>query len=487
MRRLFFAALALVAIALIAGCGSSKKSAASSPVIQTLSYFPPSAPFVLTVPTDPQSPGIKNAKALQQRFPAVALAQTALFARLAQIGINYNKQIKPLFGNPFAIGVLSIQSGASSQSPFLGVWVTKNGGDLAALVKKLGAGLQSTGSHDGAKLYQSGGQALAIDGPTLLIARTAQDINAALDRHQNSGGFTSAEYSRLTSGIGNAGLIQMFGDVTHALAMPSAAQGRRVPWVAAIKGYGASIDLSASGLAMQFHLDTTGRSLTPSQLPVASGSTQPGVAGTAPIQMGLRNLIQPIHFIEAAVQSADAKQYATFTKKVGRLKARTGFDLNAFVAMLTGTFDVSSDTKTTLARVGVSDPASVSAMLKKLAAAPSLAFSKGTRVVALGGGLYDVREASGTELTLGVAGDQLLVGKATPAQLRAFARAPDTDVPGASGSLAFRIGIQDLLHLVGKTAPTPAAQQYLKLLGDVTGSVSATPSGVNGTAKLAIK
>jgi hypothetical protein len=487
MRRPLFAALALVAIVLIAGCGSSKKSAASSPVLQTLSYFPSGAPFVLTVPTDPQSPGIKNAKALQQRFPAVALAQTAVFAQLARIGLNYNKQIKPLFGNPFAIGVLSVQSGASTQSPFLGVWVTKNGSDLAAVVKKLGAALQSTGTHDGAKLYQSGGQALAIDGPTLLIARTAQDIDAALDRHRNGGGFTSAEYSRLTSGIGNAGLVQMFGDVTQALSMPSAAQARRIPWVAAIKGYGASINLSASGLSMQFHLDTTGRSLTSSQLPVASGSTQPGVAATAPIQMGLRNLIQPIHFLEAAVQSADPKQYATFTKKVGQLKARTGFDLNAFVAMLTGTLDVSSDTKTTVARVGVSDPASVGAMLKKLTAAPALAFSKGTQVVPLGGGFYDVREPSNTELTMGVSGDQLLIGKATPAQLRAFARAPDTDVPGASGSLVFRVAIRDLLHLAVKSAPSPAAQQYLKLLGDVTGSVSATPSGLNGTAKLAIK
>ena len=394
MRRLLLAALALGAIAFIAGCGSSKRSAASNPTVQTLSYFPSGSPFVMTVPTDPQSPGVKNTRALEQRFPTAAVLQTALFARLAKLGIDYNKQIKPLFGNPFAVGLLSAQSGYGAQTPFLGVWVTRNAGDLTAIVKKLGPGLQSTGSHDGAKLYASGGQALAIDGPTLLLARTSQDITAALDRHRSGGGFTAAQYDRLTSGIAKTGLIQMFGDLTGALSMPSAAKARQIPWVAAIRGYGASVNLSSTGLTIQFHVDTSGRSLTSSELPLASGSTQPGVAGRAPIQTGVRNLIQPIHFLEAAVRSTNPKQYATFTKKVAQLKQRDGFDLDAFVAMLGGTFDVSSDTKTTVARVGVSDPASVAAMLKKLAATPGLAFAKGTRISPLPGGLYDLRETS---------------------------------------------------------------------------------------------
>jgi hypothetical protein len=137
--------------------------------------------------------------------------------------------------------------------------------------------------------------------------------------------------------------------------------------------------------------------------------------------------------------------------------------------------------------VGVGNPSAVADMIRKLVSAPSLALSKGTRVHPLGGGLYSIRETSGTDLTLGVVGDQLLLGKASPAQIRTFARAPAASVPGATGALSFRIALLDLLHLTLKQAPSPAAQQVLKLLGDLTGSASATASGLNGTAKLALR
>jgi hypothetical protein len=211
------------------------------------------------------------------------------------------------------------------------------------------------------------------------------------------------------------------------------------------------------------------------------------VAASAPIQMGLRNVVQPIQFIESAAQAINPAQYAHFTRRVSSLKRRAGFDLSAFIATLTGTFDISSDTKTTIARVGVSNPASVKAMINKLAGAPSLAFAKGTQIYPLGGGLYDVREASGVDLTVGVVANQLLVGKATPADIRAFARSATTTVPGATGAMSFRVGLLDLLHITLKRAPSPAAQQLLGLLGDLTGSVSATASGLSGTASLALK
>jgi outer membrane murein-binding lipoprotein Lpp len=486
VRRLLFVALALLAVALVAGCGSSAKTAGSSPEAQTLSYFPESSPFVLTFATDPKSTGITNARALQQRFPQAGLLESALFARVGQLGIDYNKQIKPLYGNPIAVGLLSAQS-YGSQSPFLAAWVTKDESALNALVKKLGSGLQSAGTHDGAKLYTLGGGTLAIDGPTLLIARSSQDVMAALDRHKAAQGVSAEQYAKLTAGLPSGALMHMFGDLTQALSTAKTAPARKIPWIAAIKGYGASVDFSPSGLTIQFHVDTTGRSLTSSQLPLADRSTQAGVAGSAPIQVGLRNLTQPIRFIEAAVQASAPAQYSTFTARVGRLKSRAGIDLNAFIATLTGNLAVSSDTRTTIARVGVGNPSAVKGMIDKLAGAPSLAFSKDTRIHTLGGGLYSVHETSGTDLTVGVVGNQLLLGKATPAQIRTFARAPDSSVSGATGALSFRIALLDLLHLTLKQAPSPAAQQFLKLLGDLTGSASATTSGLNGTAKLALR
>jgi hypothetical protein len=486
VRRLLFAVLAVLAAALVAGCGSSRTTAAPSPTLQTLSYFPSTAPFVVTLQTDPKSLGVRNTRALEQQFPQAALLQTALFARLGQLGIDYNKQVRPLFGNPIAFGVLSARS-VGSGTPFLGAWVTRSQKALAALVTKLGPALKSTGTHDGAKLYAAGGGTFAVDGPTVLIARSAAEIDAALDRHSSSQGISSSQYAGLTAGLSGGSVIQMFGDLTQALSTPQAAQARRVPWVAAIKGYGAAINLAPRAMTIQFHVDTTGRSLSSSQLPLAAGASPPGVSASAPIQMGLRDLTQSIQFAESALQAADPSQYATFTKRVGSLKRRAGFDLNTFVSMLSGTFEFSSNTKTTIARVGVSNPSAVDAMIQKLIRTPSLAFSKATRIRPLGGGLYDIHKSSGSDLTMGVVADQLLLGKATPAQMRAFARAPSTSVPGAVGAVAFRIGLLDLLHLTLKRAPSPVAQQLLERLGDLTGSVSATASGLDGTAKLALK
>jgi hypothetical protein len=486
VRGLLFAALAVVAVGLVAGCGSSRSSGTPSPTLQTLSYLPATAPFVLTLQTDPASAGVKKTRALEQNFPQATLLRTALFARLGQLGIDYNKQVKPLFGNPIAFGVLSARSDGS-QTQFLSAWVTRSQSALAALVKKLGPALKSSGTHDGATLYTVGGGTLAIDGPTVLLARSPQDVDAALDRHKSGQGISSSQYARLAAGLAGGSLMQMFGDLTQALSVPGTAKARRVPWVAAIESYGASIDATARAMTIHFHLDTTGRSLSSSQLPLAAGSSPPGVAGSAPIQMGLRGVSQLVQFLEATEQATEPARYARFAKRAGTLKRRTGFDLNTFVAMLTGTLDISSDTKTTIGRVGVSDPASVTAMLKKLAAAPSLAFSKDTRLHPLGGGLYDVHEPSSSDLTMGVVTDQLLLGRATPGQIRAFAKAPAGTVPGATGAVAFRVALQDLLHLTLKGAPSPAAQQLLNILGNVTGSVSATASGLDGAATLAVK
>ena len=487
VRGLLFAALAVVAVGLVAGCGSSRTSSAASPTLQTMSYFPSTAPFVLTVQTDPASAGVKNTRALEQNYPQAILLKTALFARLGQIGIDYNKQIKPLFGNPITLGMLSAPS-SGSQPQFLGAWVTRSKSALAALVKKLGPALVSSGTHDGATLYTVNGETLAIDGPTLLLARSPRDIDAALDRHKSGQGIGASQYARLTAGLTHGALMQTFGDLTHVLTVRGAAKARRVPWVAAIRSYGASIDTTSRATTIRFHVDTTGQALSTSQLPLAAASSPPAVPGSEPIQMGLRGLRQSIQFVEAAEQATKPAAYAKFTTRVGTLKRRTGFDLTTFLAMLTGTLDISSDTKTTIGRVGISDPASVTAMVNKLAAAPSIAFSEGTRIRPLGGGLYNVHEPSGPDLTLAVVADQLLVGRATPAQIRAFATTSTTPVPGTSGALAFRVSLQNLLHLTLKgVPPPPAAQQLLNMLGDLTGSVSATVNGLSGTATLAVR
>lgn len=163
----------------------------------------------------------------------------------------HNRDIRPLFGNPIAVGAIGTQGLTGSQiPPFLVVWVTKSATKLTALLGKL-QGLRSAGTHDGPKLYAGGGVAVAAAGPTLILSRSTSDLETALDRHAHQQGFSSADYARATTGIGPSGAVEMFGDLANVLAAPSAAKARRVPWVAAIRGYGVSIGSSPAGVTIQ--------------------------------------------------------------------------------------------------------------------------------------------------------------------------------------------------------------------------------------------
>ena len=285
--------VALASAALVVGCGSSKSaSAPPSPVTTALSYVPADSPFVLSAATT-SNPG---GQALVKRLPTIALAETAVFAKLGQLGIDYNSDIRPLFGSPIAVGLIFAgATGASSQ--FVVAWVTKDASKLTALIQKLSPGLQKVGTRDGATVYQLGQLALAVDGATIVFGQTQQVLTAALDRHAHGGGITADDYARAFTGLPTNSKLQAFGSLTEVLSRPSAAKAQEVPWVAALRGYAASITESAAGLAFHYRLDTTGRSLTTSDLPFAGGSTlHPVFAGTLPIVAGVRDPSQIYQF-----------------------------------------------------------------------------------------------------------------------------------------------------------------------------------------------
>src|SRR5947209_7886289 len=125
--------LAVLLALVVAGCGSSSSS---DPLKTSLSYFPKNSLFVMSIQTDPNSSAIQSLQSLLHRFPAVTFGEAALTARLQQLGINYDTDIRPLFGNPAVIGVAS-PSAAGARSRFLVVWETKDQDTLKNLIKKL--------------------------------------------------------------------------------------------------------------------------------------------------------------------------------------------------------------------------------------------------------------------------------------------------------------------------------------------------------------
>jgi hypothetical protein len=483
----------LGAAVVIAGCGSSSGSGSShtaTPLVTELSYYPTNTPFVLTVATDPNSPALKSAESsLFSRYPEAALGIDALEQKLQSIGLNYDTDIKPLFGNQIALGAASASTfnAASASSDFLFAWVAKSASGLKSLVSKVVHGTASVGTRDGASLYQLGSVSLAIDGATALIG-PAGAVTAALDRHAHDAGITAAEYASETKGLPQSSLIEAFGSLSGVLSQPSAAKAHQVPWVAAIRSYGAAISASSSGVTLQYRVDTTGGSLSSSQIPIAAGNTAPQLAGTAPIVVGINDPAQIVTFALAAAQAASPASYAKFESRNAKLKKRTGVDLQSLTSLLTGSLIVESDTHTTIGRVTVSNPAKAVSALGALASAPKGTFKKGTTITKLGGGFYSVNEPK-TTLTVGVAGNQLVLGKASVAQDKAFAAAPASSASFAHGSVAFQIALADLLRSKLSSATGSAgliAQTVLSHLGDITGWAAASASALTGSATLAI-
>jgi hypothetical protein len=487
MRRTLFPLIG--AVVALAGCGSSSSSSqsASSPAATELSYFPSGTPFVMTIATDPNSSAMSGAMDLIGRFPLAGFGLQAVQSKLAQLGIDYSSQIKPLLGNPIAVGVTGTSiSGASTGVPVLAVFVSKSASQLKSLVAKVLGGVPSGSTRDGASLYRLGSAELAIDGATAVLG-DGGTVPAALDRHAHGGGITTAQFAAGTSGLPQNTLMEAFGNLGDVLSQPSAASARRIPWISAIRSYGATLSASSSGLTLRYRLDTGGRTLTSGQVPIASGTTTPRlVTGAAPIVTGIHDPAQIVTFAEGAAQAVDPSGYASFLKHAARFKAKTGIDFNSVASLLTGDLDIDSDTHTTVGRATVSNPVAMAQTLSKLAHAPSGVFKHGVSFAGLGGGFYAIREPKVT-INVGVVGNQLVAGRATAAQLRAFARAPTAPAAGAPGSVSFRIGLLDLLKLTLRRAPPVVVQTILNSVGDITGSAAASPSALTGSASIAIK
>jgi hypothetical protein len=479
--------IVVLAASVLAGCGSAA-STSSTPLATELSYFSNGSPFVMSIATAPGATGLGRLRSALGRSPSATVGVTALFSKLAQLGIDYNRDIKPLFGNPIAISVEAPSSQPLAATSVAVVWITKDAGALNRLVAKIH--LARSGGHAGATLYRLGKGMLAIDGATLVAATTPAEVMTTLDRHTRGGGITASEYAADVQGLPQGAPVQAFGYLTQVLARPGTANARRIPWVAAVRAYAAAISGSPSGISFQYRLDTTGAPLTNAQLPLAPGASPPSFAGTLPIVVGLRDPASTLSWLLSVARISSPTKYAAELSRMAAVRRSTGVDFQRDVlGQLGNNAAVQSDGHLFMVRVDVASPARAAETLRRLGTSvlDEFGIHPGATVASAGDGFEVMHQAHHPALFFGVAGNEFVAGTVPPATLRAFAAAPATPAAGAHGAFAFRVGLSQLLRLAAKRLPPQLGQVILGSLGDITGWTAATPRGLTGIATLAIK
>ncbi|MGI8902545.1 MAG: hypothetical protein ACR2IP_02555 [Solirubrobacteraceae bacterium] len=487
MRRVLVLAAVLGAVALaLAGCGSS--SSANGPRDSELSYFAAGSPVVALISTDQNGTPAQNARGFEAHFPLARFAlaafqNPALQSRLAAKIPNFQqylslvKQIKPLLGNPLAIGSATASTASpASRHRFLAAFIATDAGKLSSFVGRIPA-IQSAGSYDGAKLYQVGSIGLAVDGTTLLLSGSPIDVKSALDVHAHHHGIDGAAYDKALAGLPQSNQLAVYGNLSGLLSTPQAAKARLVPWVAAIRSYALTLNLTATGANASFRIDTSGSSLTAAQLPLAPGSSAPSVASQAPAAAGIKQLAHLIAFGQAAARAVDPAAYAKLIEQ----GAKEGVDLSRdIVSQFTGAAEVDYAPGGVVARVDVRDPAAARRTLAKL-----------KKFKGVGGGFYESK-TSHDPARVGIVGSRLVIGHATAAQLRSYAGQPATPIAGAPGPIAFRVAVGTLISRAlaagGAVDPhNPEIQALVGMLGDLSGYASDDPSGLHGSVTLPLK
>jgi uncharacterized protein DUF3352 len=471
MRRILVSAV--FAALVLAGCGSSSSSS-SSPLNTELSYLPSGSPAVVVFATDPNGTAWQNASGFVAKFPLAQLGLSALESDLAKSGVNYNQDIKPLLGNPVTLGITTTTS--ASSKGFVIVLIAKNASNLNVLTRGQSAPT-SASKYEGANLYQGSSYCLAIDGNTALLGPSLTEIKSALHLHAHGGGVNPNDFNDALNGLSQNPLVQVYGNLAGVLSGPHAAQARQIPWVAAIKSYGLTLSLADTGVDVRYRVNTSGPTLTSSELPLPTGSEAPSVVGQAPVVVGIRDLAQTFTFIEGAVQAVNPKALASAMNQV----AKNGIQLNRdLISQFTGNSELDYGPAGLRARFDLANPAQAVTTLAKL-----------KHLKRVGRGFYEVTNTKNPAL-IGIFKGRLVIGRTSRAALRAFASASASPISGASGPLAAQVSVGSLVSLIAAATHSasslpPQVGQLLGAFGPLVSWTANDSSGLYGEISLPLK
>jgi hypothetical protein len=481
--------LALLALALVAGCGSSS----SNGLGDALSVVPKDSPLVVAVQTNGASAQNKQLRSLLAHFPGGDQLGQALMSRSSRGGLDFNTDVKPILGNDLVVVPLGSQSPRAGRRKLLLALKASDDAKAAALLAHAGT---KVASFNGTAVYRTrGGQSAALQDGLVVEAPTRAQLEQALSRAGGADHMTAADFDARLSGLPADALVRVGGDL-QALISQSANGGaaRRIPWIDSLQTLGATVAAESDGVAIDFDIRAQGTGLGPGDLPLAAGASSPPVVRrNGEIGIGVRGLDQTIRFVEGAAQAIDpnaARRIASFQ----RIASRYGVDLQRdVIGQLSGNSSLSIAPAGGFAiRTDLPDPAAFRVTLRKVAPALArFASAIGLHNAALvkpshGDPFYALAGSNGKRYVFGVVGPVFVLATDSARAADLAARSPGP-VPDATGALAIDAAGPALLATVlEQMHQGAAAQLFAAPLGDVTGSVSSSTRGLRGRLKLAI-
>ena len=491
-----FACLAAVAVAFAApGCGSDSGSSGTGKV---LAYVPANTPFALELDTDTSDDQYKALDSILHRFPGADTIKALIKSQLTMgvKGVDFDKDIKPLLGNPAVISATDVGSflSPSSDAGFVAALQVTDKGALDDLIKKTHA--QKRGDVSGATVYQDADTFFAVNDDVVVLAGSQDQLEQALKRADGGDHLSSDDFEAGLSGLPKDAFARVYVNVQGLLSRSDGARAaRRIEWVDSLRTLGLAVSAQSKSIDVEFNAVTKGDNLSDEDLPLPSGD-QPAQVIQRPgeIGVGLRNPSHLVSFFETALQAVDPKTFGEYQQGKAAIAAKLGLDIDKdVVAQLTGNLSVSFTINGDFAaRAEVKDPAAFSKTVDKIAKAlPQLGSTLGIQSVRPSGDLYSVRLSNGSSFVFGMAGDSLVVGSSA-ARAHSIAQAQPQSVEGAKGSLVLRADAEGIARqLLAKIAPQfgipdPIVPVFAKPFDELRGWVTTETDGLKGKLSLTL-
>jgi hypothetical protein len=509
VRRRLLAVLALVAclaVTALAACGGDDETTSS--LGEALAYLPKESPFAVAIDTNLDGDQYRAVDSILGKFPIDAPSVRELLRdQLAGAGsrVDFEQDVEPILGNPFVVGATDVATflDSSEDRDFVAAIQAKDKDALDDLIEKTAP--REAGELAGATRYEDGGTSFAVKDDVVIFAGSSELLDQALERAESDDHLDEDEFNAGLEGLPENAAARVYTDLQALIGSdPGGAEARKIEWVGALRTMGMTATASEDQLEVQVRVRTDAEGLGDEDLPIAAGDEAPPVLSReGELGLGIRNPAQIVRFAEAAGQALDPRGFGDYAQAKQTLDARLDISIDDdLIGQLTGDLAASIAPDGGFGvRAEIESPEALTRTLAKLAdVLPSFAEGAGFGSVTVekpagGEGIYTFSQADGDDIGFGVV-DGVLVVTDDPDEAEELAGEEPEPVDGAEGAVAMRSDAEELAGALIEEYGSMfglsgleglGAQLFTGPLGDLSGSLSASPDGLRGRVMLAIE